>query len=214
MKGLLVKDFLNLKSTFKRLIPIMALWMIIFLPNGNSTFFGVVIMMMTMMVVTTISYDDLAKWDSYALTMPVSRKEVVTGKYVVMLLLDGMGVIMALIIGLIGVLILKNSSWSEMMAVLVIIASIGLIAGSTMLPLIYHFGTEKARIIIILVAMVPTGLVLLLSGMVSERQWQWLTNIGADISLSMTIIGLAVFSAFYVACSYMISKRIYEKKEF
>ncbi|MDK2937609.1 MAG: type transport system permease protein [Eubacteriaceae bacterium] len=214
MKGLLVKDFLNLQSTFKRLIPIIALWMVIFLPNGNSTFFGVLIMMMTMMVVTTISYDDLAKWDSYALTMPVSRKEVVTGKYVVMMLLDGMGVIMALIIGLIGVVFLKNSSWSEMMAVLVIIASIGLIAGSTMLPLIYHFGTEKARIIIILVAMVPTGLVLLLSGMVSEQQWQWLTNIGADISLSMTIIGLAVFSAFYVACSYMISKRIYEKKEF
>jgi hypothetical protein len=214
VKGLLVKDFLNLQSTFKRLIPIIALWMVIFLPNGNSTFFGVLIMMMTMMVVTTISYDDLAKWDSYALTMPVSRKEVVTGKYVVMMLLDGMGVIMALIIGLIGVVFLKNSSWSEMMAVLVIIASIGLIAGSTMLPLIYHFGTEKARIIIILVAMVPTGLVLLLSGMVSEQQWQWLTNIGADISLSMTIIGLAVFSAFYVACSYMISKRIYEKKEF
>jgi len=214
MKGLMVKDFLNLQSTFKRLIPIIALWMVIFLPNGNSTFFGVVIMMMTMMVVTTISYDDLAKWDSYALTMPISRKEVVTGKYLVMLLLDVLGVLMALIVGLIGVLILKNSSWSEMMAVLVIIASIGLIAGSTMLPLIYHFGTEKARIIIILVAMVPTGLVLLLSGMVSEQQWQWLANIGADISLSMIIIGLAAFSAFYVACSYMISKRIYEKKEF
>ncbi|WKY43838.1 ABC-2 transporter permease [Eubacteriaceae bacterium ES2] len=214
MKGLMIKDFINLQTTLKRLLPIMALWMVIFLPNGNATFFGVLIMMMTMMVVTTISYDDLAKWDSYALTMPVSRKEVVTSKYVVMLLLDGLGVAMALIVGLIGVMILKNSSWEEMLAVLVIIASIGLIAGSTMLPLIYYFGTEKARIIIILVAMVPTGLVLLLSGMLSEQQWQWLTNIGADISLSMIIIGLAVFSAFYVACSYMISKRIYEKKEF
>jgi hypothetical protein len=210
----MLKDFINLQTTLKRLLPIMALWLVIFLPNGNSTFFGVIIMMMTMMVVTTISYDDLAKWDSYALTMPVSRKEVVTGKYAVMLLLDALGVAMALAVGLIGVVILKNSSWEEMMAVLVIIAAIGLIAGSTLLPLIYHFGTEKARIIIILVAMVPTGLIVLVSGMMAEEQLSQISGLFSNISLPLVLLTLIIFTLLYLYASYRISLRIYDKKEF
>ena len=91
MKGLILKDLLNLKSTFKMLGVMMLFFAVVFLPQGNGAIFGIIIMMFAMMVVTTISCDDLAKWDAYALTMPVTRKEMVLSKYLVMVLLNTLG---------------------------------------------------------------------------------------------------------------------------
>ena len=65
MKGLILKDLLNLKSTFKMLGAMIVFFAVAFLREGNSFVFGIIILMFAMMVVTTISYDDLAKWDAY-----------------------------------------------------------------------------------------------------------------------------------------------------
>ncbi|MDK2942114.1 MAG: type transport system permease protein, partial [Acetobacterium sp.] len=102
MKGLILKDLINLKSTFKMLGLMIALFAVIYIPQGNGFIFGMIILMFAMMVVTTISYDDLAKWDAYALTMPVTRKEMVLSKYLVMALLNTLGAVLALIVGIVG----------------------------------------------------------------------------------------------------------------
>ena len=36
-----------------------------------------------MIPVTLLAYDERSHWDQYALTLPVSRKEIVTGKYLI-----------------------------------------------------------------------------------------------------------------------------------
>ena len=77
MKGLIIKDILNLKNYMKQLILVLIFFIAygIFLKNG--TFVGTMItLMLSMQVITTMSYDEYAKWDKYALTMNINRKDI------------------------------------------------------------------------------------------------------------------------------------------
>lgn len=206
MKGMILKDLLNLKSTFKMLGAMIVFFAVAFLREGNGFVFGIIILMFAMMVVTTISYDDLAKWDAYALTMPVTRKEMVFSKYLVMALLNTLGAVLSLIVGVVGSIIMKKSFDLEILAIIGLIYLIAFIFGSVIIPLIYKFGTEKARLMMFLCALLPTALILLVEQLgvplpTTENPWIYM-------------ILLIAFSVVGVVLSYRISLRIYSKKEF
>ncbi len=206
MKGLILKDLLNLRSTFKMLGAMIVFFAVAFLREGNSFVFGIIILMFAMMVVTTISYDDLAKWDAYALTMPVTRAEMVLSKYLVMALLNTLGAVLSLIVGVAGSIIMRKSFDLEILTIIGLIYLIAFIFGSVIIPLIYKFGTEKARLMLFLCALLPTALILLVEQL--------------DVPLPTTgnpwiyLILLVACSVIGVILSYLISLKIYTKKEF
>ncbi len=206
MKGLILKDLLNLKSTFKMLGLMIFLFAVIYIPQGNGFIFGMIILMVSMMVVTTISYDDLAKWDAYALTMPVTRKEIVFSKYLVMALLNTLGAVLALIVGIIGSMIMGQSFSTEVLAIIGVLYLIAFSYGSMMVPLIYRFGTEKARLMLILSALIPTGLILLVTQMQIP-----LPEAANPLIYFFLLLGFTVIMVFV---SFIISLRIYSNKEF
>ena len=206
MKGLILKDLLNLKGTFKTLGVMMLFFTVVFIPAGNNFIFGIIIFMFAMMVITTISYDDLARWDSYALTMPVTRKEIVLSKYLVLGILNIAGALLSLIVGFIGTMIMGRSFSLEILAIIGVVFLIALIFGSVMLPLIYKFGAEKARLILILCALIPTGLILLLE--------QLQIPIPTDANPWIYLLILIAFTLAGLILSYGLSLKIYEKKEF
>lgn len=206
MKGLILKDLLNLKSTFKMLGVMMLFFAVVFIPQGNGFIFGMIILMFAMMVVTTISYDDLAKWDAYALTMPVTRKEMVLSKYLVMAILNTLGAVVSLIVGIVGSIIMGQSFDVEILAIVGLIYLIAFIFGSVIIPLIYKFGTEKARLMLFLCALLPTALILLV-----EQFNVPLPTIGNPWIYLILLIG---FSVAGVILSYLISLKIYSQKEF
>lgn len=206
MKGLILKDLLNLKSTFKTLGIMIFFFACVFIPQGNGFIFGIIILMFAMMVVTTISYDDLAKWDAYAITMPVTRKEIVMSKYLIMVILNTIGAGLALIVGFVGTMIMGNGFSMEMLAIVAVTYLIAYLFGSMIIPLIYKFGTEKARLMLILCALIPTALILLVEQMhvpLSTPNQPWLYLI---LLIGLTLAGLIL--------SFFISLKIYEKKEF
>ena len=206
MKGLILKDLLNLRSTFKMLGAMIVFFAVAFLREGNSFVFGIIILMFAMMVVTTISYVDLAKWDAYALTMPVTRAEMVLSKYLVMALLNTLGAVLSLIVGVAGSIIMRKSFDLEILTIIGLIYLIAFIFGSVIIPLIYKFGTEKARLMLFLCALLPTALILLVEQL--------------DVPLPTTgnpwiyLILLVACSVIGVILSYLISLKIYTKKEF
>ncbi len=206
MKGLILKDLLNLKSTFKMLGVMMIFFAVVFLPQGNDFFYGMIILMFAMMVVTTISYDDLAKWDAYALTMPVTRKEMVLSKYLVMAILNTLGALLSLSVGIIGSIIMRKSFDLEILAIIGAIYLVALIFGSLIIPLIYQFGTEKARLLLFLCALIPTALILLVEQLGVPQP--------TIVNPVIYLIGLIGFAIGGVIFSYLISVKIYSKKEF
>ncbi len=206
MKGLILKDLINLKSTFKMLGLMITLFAVIYIPQGNGFIFGMIILMFAMMVVTTISYDDLAKWDAYALTMPVTRKEMVLSKYLVMALLNTLGAVLALIVGIVGNMIMRQSFSMEILVIIGVLYLVAFCYGSLIVPLIYQFGAEKARLMLILSALIPTGLILLLT--------QMQIPLPEAINPLIYFFLLLGFTVIMVFGSYLISLRIYSNKEF
>lgn len=206
MKGLILKDLLNLKSTFKMLGLMIFVFAVIYIPQGNDFIFGMIILMVAMMVVTTISYDDLAKWDAYALTMPLTRKEIVLSKYLVMTLLNTLGAILSLIVGIVGSMIMEQSFSTEILAIIGVLYLIAFSFGSMMVPLVYQFGAEKARLMMFLCALIPIGLILLATQIKIP-----LPEAANPLIYFILLLG---FTVIMVLVSYLISLRIYSKKEF
>ena len=54
-----------------------------------------------MIFITTFSYDEYNSWDAYAISMPVSRKDIVKSKYIASIILIFIAVIFTIIISLI-----------------------------------------------------------------------------------------------------------------
>ncbi|EGT3817527.1 membrane protein [Clostridioides difficile] len=211
MKGLILKDLLNLKGNIKFIL----LFIIMFgfmssLGDGNvNNFIGVIIVLCTTMIVSTFSYDDLNKWDSYVLTMPISRNDIVLSKYLTMLIFSFIGVLVSLIVS-VTIGYFKNTLiLNETLLINALILSISVCFGSLILPLIYKFGTERARLLMILCFLVPTLALLVFKSI--------LENISSPISIEI-ILNTLVYSLPFVAIllfviSYFISSKIYSKKE-
>jgi len=211
MKGLILKDLINLKKSMKTLGIMLIAFAVLYIPMGNESFLsGMVVLMFAMMVITTMSYDDMAKWDTYALTMPISRKEVVLSKYLLLLMLDLTGVVLALVLAFVGSFFTGTAITVETLMSIFIVLMIAVIFGSVLIPMIYKFGTEKARLMIILCAAVPTAVVLGLAQL--NIPFPAIDNeetVFGIIMIAMALISLVIFFA-----SYFISVKIYQKKEF
>ena len=51
-----------------------------------------------MITITSFSYDALAKWDRYALSLPLTRKDIVAGKYLLSIILCLLATILSFLI--------------------------------------------------------------------------------------------------------------------
>lgn len=186
----------------------------VFVAQGNTDFFVPMwVMMCTMLVTTTMSLDSAAKWDIYALTMPVTRKEMVESKYILAVLLALFGVISSGIVLSVSYLILKNVEWKEAVILLGMVLGIGFLYLSFILPLLFKFGVEKARVFMMLGYLVPLifsyGIVFFAKKfqitMPDERMLEELIIKGA---IFLPIIGIICLGV-----SSFISIRIFQNKE-
>lgn len=211
MKGLILKDLLNLKGNIKFIL----LFIIMFgfmssLGDGNvNNFIGVIIVLCTTMIVSTFSYDDLNKWDSYVLTMPINRNDIVLSKYLTMLIFSFIGVLVSLIVS-VTIGYFKNTLiLNETLLINALILSISVCFGSLILPLIYKFGTERARLLMILCFLVPTLALLVFKSILENIS----SPISIEIILNTLVYSLPFVAIFLFVISYFISSKIYSKKE-
>lgn len=213
MKGLVIKDVLNLAKYLKTVFFVMVLYAVIFIPNNmGSAVSGMVILMMTMSVITSLSYDEMAKWDKYALTMPISRKDIVKSKYVVMVLLSLIGSLMGILLGSVAGFISHNLVISQVVAENCVVFAVAVIMGSMILPLLYRFGVERSRILMILVFLIPTFLVV--GGIYLAKNFGLsMTVINEKALITGLSVGLPILLVVSLVCSYFVSVKIYSKKD-
>lgn len=207
MKGLIIKDLLNMKRYLRNVLVMLIVYCAIFIPQNNfDVISGVIMIMFSMLVVTTISYDDAAKWDKYALAMPLSRRDIVLSKYMLALIFLITGAVICIIALLASGLFIETKPLSESMSVLAIIIALGLFFEALVLPLIYKYGVERARLMMILCLLIPTGLVVLGAKVFGD-------SIPAHIEQMLPLIALAATAVlFYI--SYIIALKIFQRKEF
>ncbi|MEH2956769.1 ABC-2 transporter permease [Candidatus Merdisoma sp. JLR.KK006] len=211
MKGLLLKDIYNLKRLGKQYVITCAGMMVWSGFMKNYFFFSMMIMLCGVMsVVSSFSFDEAAHFEKYALTLPVTKKNLVQSKYVLLLaFLAG-----AFVIGILGSLLMSlvlEGGIDELAEQLVSAASVAclfLLAFSTMIPIIFKLGVEKGRMLLVAIYM---GIFVFVWGGI-----YLLKDLGIRISDSTVSkfsgIGAAVILVF-LFISYRVSVRIVEKKE-
>lgn len=207
MKGLLIKDFLLLRAYGRSLLLLLLLFLSIGVTSGTGMIVGIVMIESIMLAVSTFSYDDMAKWNTYMLSMPVSRKTAVREKYVLALLLGLMGIVLSLLTGLLAGAIRGGVDWKELGWAVAACLMIACLYLSVMLPLTFRYGAEKMRILLLAVFFV---LFFILFGGYT------LLIKSAPGALASLVRLWSVFPVLIVAAlavSYVISQRIFAKKE-
>lgn len=154
MKGLLIKDFLLLKKTGRIFAMLLGLYLImtIFM---NTDMGPLMVFLCGMLSISTFAYDEQAKWDSYALTMPVSKRDLVLSKYVIAIILCFIGAVAGAILSVASSLDAPFINWTGILMTSGIALCASYLFNSLALPLLYKFGAEKTRVVLLACYAVP-----------------------------------------------------------
>lgn len=206
MLGLVIKDLLVCRKSMRMVLLFVCVFMVFSLTTDDNTFvMFITSMYFTMMVLTAFAYDNQAKWDAYGLTMPVTRSETVLAKYLLGLVLSLFGGILSFALTF-GVMLYKQEAFtSEMLVTQLALLGAALMIMSIFIPLIYRFGVEKARLVMVAVFIVPSVLLLFFSKSGIPAPDENILRVIATLS--------PFFVVAWVAASYFISVRIFSKKE-
>lgn len=208
LRGLLLKDFFALRKTLKMFFIILAMFCAVSVITGDSNISGgMILMLMIMLPLNSMSYDEYYKWDKYALTMPISRAQLVQSKYVMTALLAVGCFALLLVLGLFSS---RAGDLFDSLVSTVVLTVIGLLYGALILPLAYRYGVEKARWLFVASVVGFVVLVGLLGFFATAFISVDLLTGGLTAAL-VCALPIAVL-IFYL--SYRISVNIVEKKEF
>ena len=143
MKGLVLKDMYIIKGTILTTATIIAILMLYCVIRDFSI--GFVIIPPIIFAATTTStfkLDWAIKWDKKALTMPVTRKEIVFSKYFELIFLCLTGTLVGFTIENIYNFFKKSVSFVMVANLAVVSLSFAIICGSFHIMLIYKFGGD------------------------------------------------------------------------
>ena len=214
VKGLIIKDLLNLKNYMKSILCIIVFYILLsFINNDLGSFLTVFIPICFGMIgISSFNYDNLSKSDEYILTFPTTRKNIVKSRYLYIIVLTLVGTILGFVLSIIIQNMMQSTSTNigEILAL-----SIGAFSGMTIvqaiqIPIMYKFGAEKGRIIqmitIVAVMLIASGIIALIVKIfpISIESFFFILQ-GYEITIATAIIIYLI--------SYKVSLKIFSKKE-
>ena len=153
MKGLLTKEILVLLKNSRMQLMIMLLFAAVGTVSNNLTFIMIVPLLFSMVVISGMNVDETSRWQRYSICLPVSRKKIVSSKYLLILCA---ALISGIITSVFFLIIRTNNDNDNIPAYFMILASAaaGIIIPSFMLPFYFKFGAAKGWIVNFLVTMI------------------------------------------------------------
>ncbi len=204
MKGLLLKDWYQLIKYCRSILLVSAIFLVasFFFTTMNMFFLYYPTVMIGMIPMTLYSYDERCHWTSYVGTMPCTRAQIVSAKYIISLVSVGS-------VWLITTLaIFLNTSFAGTSRFMVsgMVLLTGLLMPAISLPGMFKFGVEKMRLFymaaIFIACAIGGGL----------GAWVSISSIPA---LSSGIIAAVEYGLIMVLfpLSWWLSIRVYKQKE-
>lgn len=214
MKGLILKDLLNLRKTIRTSLIIGIAYSIFFASFDTSFIIGILALMFTMQALTTFSYDEFAKWDIYALSLPISRKQLVLSKYIVSFTLMISGLLLSLAITSILAFLHGTFDFIELISGLFGFSIVMVFMLITLIPLIYKFGIERGRIMIIGIFAIPSLIILVIVKLLNGMNIALPSPEVIEMVLKIAPYFIVVLLAIFTYLSYRISIKIVSKKQY
>lgn len=210
MWGLIKKDLYVLKGYIGTLLLFLLCFSALAIQTPSMLFIGLMVLPYMAMTVT-FSYDQNANFNSYALTLPITRREIVKEKY--MLLIGALLLMFLLTVLLTGTVTYFQTGSVSIMKIASIPFGTFLAMLSISLfqyPIIYKIGLEKGRIYTIIIAAIIAAIAGILGTQIGN------TGMNSELILLFQKYGLwaiacIVLVGYYI--SYRMSVRILQKRD-
>lgn len=196
MKGLLLKDFYMTAKTCKSYLFVILIFLAIsFFGNDSQFFILYPLLMMSLIPVTLLSYDERDGWDKYSLTLPCTRAQLVSVKYLMGLGFGGITYLLSEVVLAARFLLAGSFVWGEYLALSSALLLLGLLGPSLLMPFVFKFGSEKGRLAYYFVIALLFAVVAILAGLgfyVYLEGFSWLV-IAAVVLLYLGSWRLSIF---------------------
>lgn len=200
MTGILLKDIYNIRKQILWYLAITAVFFVLSVALKNLAFVSSMILFVTLSVpMTAVAYEERENWQKFLVASGTDVRIIVLEKYLLGAIFYAFGAI----IYLMAVLLSGDGafSWNEY----VIPIAMSVVAMSGMLPLIFKFGVEKGRVMIVVIVVVT---VLIWVGLLTLIDKMTAVSVPIVVTLSVAIAIAALL------VSYFVSVYIYKRKEF
>ncbi len=212
MKSVVLKDLYNMRGNGKSVLISFLILAVAMASTGVGVLYSGAILCSSL-IVSTFAYDDRCDWAKYAVVMPISRNELVAGKYAMLTLLVVGGMAVSFLASLVsnaitGQIPLNQSGLQELLISTLAALVFALVYGSIAIPLILRFGAEQGRILLLVALLVPAAVCF-----VAYQIGKWLGIVLTDQGVVLLVCGAAVAALVWMAVSYRISCGIFAKQE-
>ena len=207
MKGLMLKEFYMAWKYCRLHLVITVLFLgMAMLPSAENLFLLVYPCALASFIPVTLqSYDTQSRWNVYFETLPTSRAQYVSAKYLIGLIL---GEFLLALTGLSQLLAMKlngEGSLDQLWSLLCALQFLAIAPPALCLPLIFKWGVEKGRILfLVMIGIVFGGSAALALGV----------GDGGSFSLPGNLSGWLLLGAIVLyALSWLLSIRLYRTRE-
>lgn len=207
MKGLILKDLLIERKLFLVYLATIFFFVLIFWKNqGVYAVMGILVFSSVMLTLNAQGLDERSRWDKWSQTLPLRPGSLIGGRY-------GFGILMSFINGILIVILFLLSGQSLMFSIklALVIFGIILIYLAILLPIVYKFGTEKGRLIMLGLMFLPAALITWLGGRfetlhISDELIHWFSSFGLWVALILGVV--------FMGLSLLVSVRIVQNKDY
>ena len=217
MTGLIWKDFMVSKRTVKAYLGIMIFYAALTVMGMFSVTFvtAFVSVILIMLPISAFAYDEQAKWDRYAMSLPIGRSRVVGARYLFTLLIVLVSLAFALLAGVAVAVTGKGDLMEVLVSALTTLAA-GLLIADVLLPLCYKVGPERARPYLYALVFIPALGLFLAYRMGIHIDTSWLDRLARSSPAAVLgLFSLPLLAALALTfVSYLISCRVAAGKEY
>ena len=207
MKGLLLKDWYSIIANFRYFVFLLLIFIAASCFGGNNTFFLFYPCILSgMIAMSLIAFEEKEKWDVYEETLPYSRSQIVSAKYIISLIMSLATIIIILTVQT-GMMIYKGTFHiAEIIDLSIPLFIFSFLPTMLLLPFIYKFGCQKGRIVYYFILGFFFALIGLYSALSGNNLVIHMEHPLYRV-LTFMILALAFIS------SWLLSVHFYKKKE-
>lgn len=210
MKALLKKEFYTGRKLLRAYVFTLALFIVIGIYTKNPSFMSMMFVVIVLnQTITGMTYDEYSDWNSYALSMPISRREIVISKYLSYYIGIGFFTLIFTLISLLSLRLIDSINPADLYLSFYSSFSIINLIFLTLMPIILKFGTEKARLAIFgVMGLIGLASYILFKFIEPRGGFTYLESKGREVLIA-SLIGHIVL----LIGSLLLSVKIFNKKD-
>ena len=207
MKGLLRKDLYMMGKYCRSYLLLVIVFLCVSVFSSDNLFFAFYPSLFSGMIpVSLLAYDERSRWTQYSGTLPYTKGQLVSGKYIIGLMaqtavLIATGIAQALRMNRNGIF-----RWDDFAVLMLVIFGMAAVISSISLPFMFKLGVEKGRVAYyVMIGIACMGSVA--ASNLFRADWQGSMNVQGVLPV-IVVAGIGVY-----ALSWYLSVVFYQKRE-